>query len=93
MLQMVWIETPTNPTMKVTDIRATVDMVKQHGDIIVVVDNTFMSAYFQVCTRKLPDIIITLFGVAHATEISVFFCISVHSCLARTLLFTPPPST
>ncbi|XP_056132100.1 cystathionine gamma-lyase-like [Lampris incognitus] len=46
--KLVWIETPTNPTMKVVDIKACADMVhKQNKDIVVVVDNTFMSAYFQ----------------------------------------------
>ncbi|KAK7889343.1 hypothetical protein WMY93_024903 [Mugilogobius chulae] len=46
--KMVWIETPTNPTMKVVDIRACSDLVHEHNkDIIVVVDNTFMSSYFQ----------------------------------------------
>ncbi|XP_061634098.1 cystathionine gamma-lyase-like isoform X6 [Phyllopteryx taeniolatus] len=46
--KMVWIETPTNPTMKVVDIRACSDLVHDHNkDIVVVVDNTFMSAYFQ----------------------------------------------
>ncbi|KAG7513340.1 cystathionine gamma-lyase [Solea senegalensis] len=46
--KLVWIETPTNPTMKVVDIRACSDLVHEHNkDIIVVVDNTFMSAYFQ----------------------------------------------
>ncbi|NXU50256.1 CGL lyase, partial [Turnix velox] len=46
-LQLVWIETPTNPTMKVTDIRACADVVHKHKDVLLVVDNTFMSAYFQ----------------------------------------------
>ncbi|XP_077462601.1 cystathionine gamma-lyase-like isoform X1 [Stigmatopora argus] len=46
--KMIWIETPTNPTMKVVDIRACSDLVHDHNkDIVVVVDNTFMSAYFQ----------------------------------------------
>lgn len=46
--KMVWIETPTNPTMKVVDIRACSDLIHEHDkNIIVVVDNTFMSAYFQ----------------------------------------------
>uniref|UniRef100_A0A8C5FSN6 Cystathionine gamma-lyase n=1 Tax=Gadus morhua TaxID=8049 RepID=A0A8C5FSN6_GADMO len=46
--KLVWIETPTNPTMKVVDIRACSDLVHKHNkDIVVVVDNTFMSAYFQ----------------------------------------------
>ncbi|KAJ3599512.1 hypothetical protein NHX12_033472 [Muraenolepis orangiensis] len=46
--KLVWIETPTNPTMKVVDIRVCSDLVHEHNkDIVVVVDNTFMSAYFQ----------------------------------------------
>ncbi|ROL44497.1 Cystathionine gamma-lyase [Anabarilius grahami] len=46
--KMVWIETPTNPTMKVVDIQGCADIVHEHNkDTIVVVDNTFMSAYFQ----------------------------------------------
>ena len=47
--KMIWIETPTNPTLKVTDIRAVVSAIKSRGrdDIWVVVDNTFMSPYLQ----------------------------------------------
>ncbi|KAJ7993178.1 hypothetical protein DPEC_G00269740 [Dallia pectoralis] len=46
--KLVWIETPTNPTMKVVDIQACSEVVHQHNqDALVVVDNTFMSAYFQ----------------------------------------------
>uniref|UniRef100_A0A3B4H3S0 Cystathionine gamma-lyase n=1 Tax=Pundamilia nyererei TaxID=303518 RepID=A0A3B4H3S0_9CICH len=46
--KLVWIETPTNPMMKVVDIKACSDLVHEHNkDIVVVVDNTFMSAYFQ----------------------------------------------
>ncbi|XP_043097512.1 cystathionine gamma-lyase-like [Puntigrus tetrazona] len=46
--KMLWIETPTNPTLKVVDIKACSDIVHTHNkDIIVVVDNTFMSPYFQ----------------------------------------------
>ncbi|KAG9277246.1 cystathionine gamma-lyase [Astyanax mexicanus] len=41
-------KTPSNPTMKVVDIQACSDLAhEQNKDIIVVVDNTFMSAYFQ----------------------------------------------
>lgn len=35
-----------------TDIEACAHIVHKHGDIILVVDNTFMSAYFQVNERK-----------------------------------------
>ncbi|GCC32844.1 hypothetical protein chiPu_0011308 [Chiloscyllium punctatum] len=45
--KLVWIETPTNPMMSVLDIKGCAETVHKHGDIILVVDNTFMSAYFQ----------------------------------------------
>lgn len=44
---MVWIETPTNPLLKVIDIAAISKIAKKHGDIIVVVDNTFLTSYLQ----------------------------------------------
>lgn len=44
--KLVWIETPTNPMLKLIDIRAVVDQVKDQS-ILVAVDNTFMSPYFQ----------------------------------------------
>ncbi|XP_043985523.1 cystathionine gamma-lyase [Gambusia affinis] len=46
--KLVWLETPTNPLMKVVDIKTCSDLVHEHSkDIVVVVDNTFMSSYFQ----------------------------------------------
>lgn len=45
--KMVWIETPTNPTMKCIDIQAVSKLAHQQEDIIVVSDNTFMSPVFQ----------------------------------------------
>ncbi|XP_039341221.1 cystathionine gamma-lyase isoform X2 [Mauremys reevesii] len=45
--KLVWLETPTNPTLKVIDIQGCADVIHKHKDIILVVDNTFMSAYFQ----------------------------------------------
>ena len=49
---MVWIETPTNPTMKVIDIQAVCDIVHNYNiDIIVAKDNTFQSSYFQVTNK------------------------------------------
>ena len=45
--RMVWIETPTNPNLKVVDIQAVADIAHSHENIFVVVDNTFESAYFQ----------------------------------------------
>lgn len=52
--QLVWLETPTNPTLRIVDIAEAVKVIKQKNkDIIVVVDNTFMSSYFQVCNNFL----------------------------------------
>uniref|UniRef100_U3F8P8 Cystathionine gamma-lyase n=2 Tax=Micrurus TaxID=8634 RepID=U3F8P8_MICFL len=45
--KLVWIETPTNPMLKVVDIQGCADIVHKHKGVILVVDNTFMSAYFQ----------------------------------------------
>ena len=44
--KMLWLETPTNPTLKVSDIQAIAVFAKKHS-LILVVDNTFMSPYFQ----------------------------------------------
>ncbi|KAM3914135.1 cystathionine gamma-lyase [Leptodactylus fuscus] len=45
--KLVWIETPTNPTLTVIDIQGCAEVVHKHPDAILAVDNTFMSAYFQ----------------------------------------------
>jgi len=43
---MVWIETPTNPLLKLVDLKAIVALAKKSG-AIVVVDNTFATPYLQ----------------------------------------------
>lgn len=44
--RMIWLETPTNPMMNMCDIKAVSSIAKDNG-ILAVVDNTFMSPYFQ----------------------------------------------
>jgi cystathionine beta-lyase/cystathionine gamma-synthase len=44
--RMVFLETPTNPSMELCDVRAISGLAHQRG-VEVVVDNTFMSPYFQ----------------------------------------------
>jgi len=44
--KMVWIETPTNPMLKLADIKSLSALAHKHG-AIAAVDNTFMSPYFQ----------------------------------------------
>ncbi|MFC4768875.1 trans-sulfuration enzyme family protein [Effusibacillus consociatus] len=42
----IFIETPTNPTMKITDIKGCAAIAKKYG-LLTIVDNTFMTPYFQ----------------------------------------------
>jgi len=44
--KLLWIETPTNPLMNITDIAATAQIAKKHN-LILCVDNTFASPYLQ----------------------------------------------
>lgn len=57
--KMLWIETPTNPTLKIADIKESAAIAKaKNKDIIVVVDNTFMSPYFQNPLSLGADIVV-----------------------------------
>lgn len=53
----VYIETPTNPMMHVTDIRKTAVIAKRHGALLIV-DNTFLSPWFQNPLDLGADIVI-----------------------------------
>jgi cystathionine beta-lyase/cystathionine gamma-synthase len=55
--KMVWIETPTNPTLKIFDIEA-ISELSHKKNAIVVVDNTFLSPYFQKPLLLGADIIV-----------------------------------
>ena len=53
--KMIWIETPTNPMLKIVDIQGVCKLV-QGQEITTVVDNTFMSPYFQNPLKLGADI-------------------------------------
>jgi cystathionine gamma-lyase/cystathionine beta-lyase/cystathionine gamma-lyase/homocysteine desulfhydrase len=55
--RMVFIETPTNPVMSLTDIRAVSEITRRRG-IRLVVDNTFMSPFFQRPLDLGADIVV-----------------------------------
>jgi cystathionine gamma-lyase/cystathionine beta-lyase/cystathionine gamma-lyase/homocysteine desulfhydrase len=55
--KMVFIETPTNPLMAITDIRGICDIAHRRN-CRVVVDNTFMSPYFQRPLELGADIVV-----------------------------------
>ena len=53
----VYIETPTNPMMQVTDIKEVAGLAKKHG-ILCIVDNTFLTPYYQQPLLFGADIVI-----------------------------------
>ncbi|MBD2627397.1 cystathionine gamma-synthase [Anabaena variabilis FACHB-164] len=55
--KLIWIETPTNPLLKIIDIAALANFAHQNN-IILVVDNTFASPYFQQPLNLGADIVV-----------------------------------
>lgn len=55
--KLIFIETPTNPTIKITDLRAVCKLAKKHN-IPVCVDNTFCSPYLQRPLNLGADIVL-----------------------------------
>ncbi|KAF2186803.1 cystathionine gamma-lyase-like protein [Zopfia rhizophila CBS 207.26] len=55
--KLIWIETPSNPTLSLVDIRKVASVAHQHG-ILVVVDNTFLSPYVQNPLDHGADIVV-----------------------------------
>lgn len=55
--KMIWLESPTNPTLKLSDIQHICQIAKKKN-ILVVVDNTFMSPYFQRPLELGADIVV-----------------------------------
>ncbi|XP_065905493.1 putative cystathionine gamma-lyase 2 [Dysidea avara] len=55
--KIVWIESPTNPTLRIVDIRGAAEIAHKHPGILLVVDNTFMSPYFQRPLELGADIV------------------------------------
>ncbi len=56
-VKAIYIETPTNPLMDVTDIALVADMARAHG-VLTIVDNTFMTPYLQRPIEFGVDIVI-----------------------------------
>jgi cystathionine gamma-lyase len=54
--RMIWLESPTNPLLKIVDIAGIVEIAKAH-DILVVVDNTFATPYLQRPIELGADIV------------------------------------
>ncbi|RCJ18180.1 cystathionine gamma-synthase [Nostoc minutum NIES-26] len=55
--KLIWVETPTNPLLKIVDIAALANIARKHN-ILLVVDNTFASPYFQKPLDLGADIVV-----------------------------------
>lgn len=55
--KLVWIESPSNPLLKLSDIKAVSAITKKHN-LVLVVDNTFLSPYFQNPLNLGADIVV-----------------------------------
>lgn len=67
-VKVVFLETPTNPTLQVTDIDAVAELAHRHGALLIV-DNTFMTPYLQRPLELGADITVqsaTKFLAGHA---------------------------
>lgn len=73
--KLVWTETPTNPMMSITDIKAVSEICKKH-DIWLCVDNTFASPYLQNPLDLGADIV-----VHSATKYIGGHSDAVHGCI------------
>ena len=77
-VKAIYIETPSNPMMNVTDIRFCADLAKKHGALLIV-DNTFLSPYFQNPLELGADIVVhsgTKYMGGHNDTLAGFVCLA-----------------
>ncbi|QYR52742.1 cystathionine gamma-synthase [Lysobacter soyae] len=87
--KLVWIETPTNPLLKIIDIAAVCAVAKKHG-LIVVVDNTFASPMLQRPLELGADIVMhsaTKYLNGHSDMVGGMLVVGDNADLAEQLAF------
>ena len=87
--KMVWIETPTNPLLKIVDIDAIAKIAKQRG-LLVVVDNTFSSPMVQRPLEHGADIVMhsaTKYLNGHSDMVGGILVVGDNAELAEQLAF------
>lgn len=70
----IYLETPSNPLLKITDLKEAVNLAKKHN-LLTIVDNTFMSPYLQRPLELGVDIVVhsaTKFIGGHSDVIAGF---------------------
>lgn len=86
--KMIWVETPTNPMLKMVDLAAVAQVAQRHK-IISVADNTFMTPYFQRPLEFGFDIVThstTKYLNGHSDTVGGFVCTS-NEALAERMYF------
>jgi cystathionine gamma-lyase len=87
--KLVWIETPTNPLLKIVDIAAIVQLAKRHG-LLVAVDNTFASPIVQRPLALGADIVMhsaTKYLNGHSDMVGGMLVVGDNAELADQLAF------
>ena len=87
--KMVWIETPTNPMLKIVDIAAVAAVAKKHG-LIVVVDNTFASPMLQRPLELGADLVLhsaTKYLNGHSDMVGGMVVVGDNTELAEQMAF------
>lgn len=87
--KLVWIETPTNPLLKIIDIQAVTEIAKRHG-LTVVVDNTFASPMLQRPLAQGADIVMhsaTKYLNGHSDMVGGMLVVGDNTDLAEQLAF------
>jgi len=83
--KMIWLETPTNPTMQIIDIEACAKIAKANN-LILAVDNTFASPYLQNPMHLGADIImhsVTKYLGGHSDVVMGALCLNDDSLYER----------
>ncbi len=76
--KMIWVETPTNPMLKLVDLAQAAEVAKKHS-LISVCDNTFMTPYFQRPLDLGFDVVThstTKYLNGHSDTVGGFVCTS-----------------
>lgn len=87
--RMVWIETPTNPMLKLVDIAAVAAVARRHG-VLVVVDNTFASPVLQRPLALGADVVLhsaTKYINGHSDMVGGLVVVGDNAELAEQLAF------
>jgi cystathionine gamma-lyase len=87
--KLVWIETPTNPLLKIVDIAAVAAVAKRHG-LLVAVDNTFASPALQRPLEHGADLVMhsaTKYLNGHSDMVGGMLVVGDNTDLAERLAF------